>query len=234
MGINDGRVVSIIGKDIWKHIRDEVNNGTVNPQQMSDIAGLLNAKVRGSHLRRKEKGGMCDEAEMREILGDYYNEEMFEMTTHEAVKKLIEVMNNDSVRLFPLAKKLEGCLENVKRIVLLGSTGAGKSSLGNRLLNLQSPNGFRESEDPESCTKRTEELTGAWLGTGSLCSIVDTPGMNDSQGRDVEYIKQIVDFLKEGKTVDTFLLVRNGNNLRMDKPLKDMLKIFEIVFGESF
>ena len=230
MGINDGKVISIVGKDIWNHILDAVRDGTVNPQNMSDIARLLNSKVGGSHLRRKE----CDEAEMREILGEYYNEEMFEMSTHEAVTKLIEVMKNDSVRLFPLAKKLEGCLENVKRIVLLGSTGAGKSSLGNSLLNLQSPNGFRESEDPESCTKRTEELTGAWLGTGSLCSIVDTPGMNDSQGRDVEYIKQIVDFLKEGKAVDTFLLVRNGNNLRMDKPFKDMLKIFEIVFGESF
>ena len=38
--------------------------------------------------------------------------------------------------------------------------------------------------------------------------------------------------LKTGNGVNTFVLVRNGNQVRMDKPFKDMLKIFEMIFGE--
>ena len=234
MGINDREVELIIGKDIWTLILDGVREGMVTAQNMADIASLLNSKVYGSHKRRMEKGKECDEAEMREILGEYYNEEMYDMDTHEAVKKLVDVMKNDSVRLLPLAKKLEGCLEKVMRIVLIGSTGDGKSSLGNSLLNLQNPNSFRESDDPDSCTDRTEALTGAWRGDGSLCTIIDTPGMNDSQGRDFEHLEKILDFLKAGKTINTFLLVRNGKRLRMDNSFKDMLKMFEFKFGESF
>ena len=85
----DKQVISKIGKDIWKDILDNVRCGTMTSQQMSDIAGLLNSKVSGSHMRRKSDGKVSDEAEMREILGEYYNEEMFDMGTHEAVTKLV-------------------------------------------------------------------------------------------------------------------------------------------------
>ena len=74
-----------------------------------------------------------------------------------------------------------------------------------------------------------------WHGNGSHCRIIDTPGINDSQGRDVEHIEKILDCLKKGKTIDTFLLVRNGSRLKVDKSIKDMLKIYdEKKFGESF
>ena len=58
MGINDRKVGSIIGKDIWKHILDEVSDGAATAQNMKDIARLLNSKVNGSHLQRMEKSVM--------------------------------------------------------------------------------------------------------------------------------------------------------------------------------
>ena len=52
MGINDRKVISIIGRDIWDHILNDVTSGIVNSQQMCDIARLLSPKVGGNHSRR--------------------------------------------------------------------------------------------------------------------------------------------------------------------------------------
>ena len=109
-----------------------------------------------------------------------------------------------------------------------------KLSLANALLCLEPNEVFKESLRPESYTATTAEQTGAWLGTGSLCMIIDTPGMNDSQGRDLDHVKHILETLKKGRWVNTFLVVRKGDNLRMDGPFKSMLTMFEMVFGESF
>ena len=171
---------------------------------------------------------------MREVLSDYYAVEMYSLDSHAAVKKLIDIFRDDSVTLLPLAHYVEQCLENVKRIVLLGSTGDGKSSLANALLGLKSNEVFKESSMTESCTVTTTEQNGAWLGTGSLCTIIDTPGMNDSQGRDLDQVDHILETLKKDRWVNTFLVVRKGDNLRMDGPFKSMLKMFEMIFGVSF
>ena len=52
MGVYDRKVISVIGRDIWNHIRDHVDSGTLNSQQMCDIARLLSPKVGGNHSRR--------------------------------------------------------------------------------------------------------------------------------------------------------------------------------------
>ena len=53
----------------------------------------------------------------------------------------------------------------------------GKLSLANALLCLEPNEVFKESLRPEFCTATTAEQTGAWLGSGSLCTIIDTPGL---------------------------------------------------------
>ena len=65
-------------------------------------------------------------------------------------------------------------LLDVPRIVLLGMTGSGKSSLGNLLLGRTS---FKVGHDYASCTKKTSHLTtGRWNGKGGLFELIDTPG----------------------------------------------------------
>ena len=62
----------------------------------------------------------------------------------------------------------------VPRIVLLGTTGAGKSSLGNCLLGDRR---FRVSSDPRSCTEEPSEVErGFWFGDGEEFELIDTPG----------------------------------------------------------
>ena len=217
MGIYDREVISIIGRDIWDHILNDATSGILNSQHMCDICRLLNPKVGGNHSRRiKDEKRSCDAVEMREVLSDYYAVEMYSLDSHAAVKKLIDIFRDDKVDLPPLAHYVEQCLENVKRIVLLGSTGDRKSSLANALLGLKSNEVFKESSMTESCTVTTTEQNGAWLGTGSLCTIIDTPGMNDSQGRDLDQVDHILETLKKDRWVNTFLVVRKGDNLRMD------------------
>ena len=58
--------------------------------------------------------------------------------------------------------------------MLLGTTGAGKSSLGNCLLGDRR---FRVSSDPRSCTEESSEVErGFWFGDGEEFELIDTPG----------------------------------------------------------
>lgn len=70
-------------------------------------------------------------------------------------------------------------------VVLLGCTGAGKSTLGNVLLGKR-PNdetGFKTLAGLESCNEPTVFKTGRWLGREDkpIVTIVDTPGFSDSR-----------------------------------------------------
>ena len=64
--------------------------GAVDAQKMEDFAQLLHPEVGGEHRRRRELM-FSVEAEMRSILSDWYNKEMFEMDRGTAVKKLMAI-----------------------------------------------------------------------------------------------------------------------------------------------
>ena len=161
---------------------------------------------------------------------------MFDFDSKTAVNELVGVFNHPSVNLPRIASCLTEFINNVTRIVLLGESGSGKSSVGNFLLGRdpESSPSFKASTGTKSCTLQTKEIIGTWLGNGNLCAIVDTPGMNDSDNRDTEHMRNIVNFLKEISFVNCFLLVRNGCNPRMSFSFKRMLSTFELTFGRRF
>ena len=75
---------------------------------------------------------------------------------------------------------------NAKIIILLGNTGDGKSTFGNRLCGdtsmMANQGPFRTSSDYNSCTqnlsKHKTEINGKKI------TVVDAPGFNDTEGRD--------------------------------------------------
>jgi len=120
------------------------------------------------------------------------------------------------------------------KVVLLGQTGSGKSTIGNCLLGLKSNTGFETSRDTDSCTDDTMGIMGKWFSNGAPCTVIDTPGMDDSDGRDTEHIENIIEYLKKENFINSFVLVRNGQNKRISKSFKSMLTIFELMFGTEF
>jgi len=132
------------------------------------------------------------------------------------------------------------------RIVMMGVTGAGKSSLGNVLLGgppeckddqINQPLNcwFGVCHSAASCTKGTHYGWGKFAGVGDNSTVIDTPGFGDSDNDDNILITEMVDALKNSiKTANTFLLTFNGQSERFDTLLQQMLREVEALFGTGF
>ena len=132
------------------------------------------------------------------------------------------------------------------RIVILGATGAGKSSLANVLLGRDKTyeggkfeNGcFRVSTGLDSITKDTCADQGYWMGDTSNqeLTVVDTPGFGDRLVEEEEKtIENLVTMLRdEIKYVHVFIIAFKQNENRMTNSLRSMISLFEKMFGKHF
>ena len=108
MGKYDNDVEGTLGKDVMKLILDDVKSGKMDQQQMKDFAQRLKPdSIGGKHITR----GQADEAEMREILSDWwYLGDFHKMTREEAVKEIVQTLRDPAISLKPLATNIENLL----------------------------------------------------------------------------------------------------------------------------
>lgn len=134
------------------------------------------------------------------------------------------------------------------RIVILGSTGVGKSSLANVLLgrdkNYQGHNftdgcfkvsGLKHNET--SSTKRPCFDQGYYLGNPDFpkVTIVDTPGFGNDLKEEEETIESLVTILRDRiKFVHVFIIAFKEQDNRMTKALHNMIGLMQKIFGSHF
>lgn len=74
--------------------------------------------------------------------------------------------------------------ERLPRLCMIGSTGTGKSASCNSLCSLADK--FHSSSEPSSVTFDTTLYDLHWFGSPdeTMFTLIDTPGLGDSEGRD--------------------------------------------------
>jgi len=124
------------------------------------------------------------------------------------------------------------------RIVIVGATGSGKSSLANAFLGCDPRSKeclFEVCSGSDSCTKKTTYGFGFWLGNGQNFTVIDTPGFGDSDNDDDLLIEEMMDILANVVDhTDTFLLLFDGRETRFDASLQNMIQMMTIIFGQHW
>ncbi|EDR21630.1 hypothetical protein, conserved [Entamoeba dispar SAW760] len=113
------------------------------------------------------------------------------------------------------------------KLILIGKTGDGKSSLGNYILNKKV---FSENDGAKSVTQKTMGDSGE--GDRKNVFVIDTPGFQDCDGvkKQEEHTKQMVNYIKKQKGLQAIVICLDINQDRLSNEVKTMIQIISNVF----
>ncbi len=138
--------------------------------------------------------------------------------------------------------------EQIKKFVIIGAAGVGKSSLANVLLG-RSKN-YQGYPFENGCFSVGPQIHPEKARTSAPCSdigyllgndsreqimVVDTPGLGMPKKEDEKSINQIVAYLKNDiKSIHVFVLCFKSQHNRFSSEVEAMLRVFTDMFGVHF
>lgn len=115
-------------------------------------------------------------------------------------------------------------------IVAIGGSGAGKSSFLNTMA--KKPGLFHSADSGKSVTVKCVKKSSICERTGVQLNLVDTQGTNDTEGRDLAFMRDIQNELRKLTVVNVFVIVISTTQRAMQ--LEDTLKTFKKLIGPKF
>lgn len=170
-------------------------------------------------------------------------------TAGKAAAKAVSTVASTVANVFGFGAKVE---DYPYRMLLIGETGAGKTSFLNllcncgmikmlhRKINLELLRDFHDIKFENASSRKMEsKTTGAKLYSAVLgemkMGIIDTPGFGDSRGleQDERNVKSIIDILREEEYVNCVCLVVNGRLSRITASLQYVLSEITAVLPKT-
>ena len=119
------------------------------------------------------------------------------------------------------------------RVIVVGPTGAGKSQFCNFVQRDISNSINKVSDSLNSCTK--DPYPNYFTRQNSSYEFIDTAGSSDSANDDVKNLENLVNYLKDKKSIDYIILVLKFNE-RVTKETREYINILGKIFtpGEFY
>ena len=207
--MDDDEMTALIQQVTKYEIQIELNQKN---DELLKYIDTMNIESLKSEIRNKEETiGLYIEhiKGKRKIIKNLYSQ----------YKQKIDILKKEDNRL-ETNHKMNIVNKKMKQIVLLGKTGHGKSTFGNRLCGVFDDNKgiFKSSYDPDSITKDIQKEYSKKLDA----TVVDTPGVFDSDEEDFFHANKLINYLKGSGGINAFIIINKPG--RFDSNFQFMLK----------